>query len=328
MNVAEKLRALFTTYQGIFQKAMSEAVPDTSGLVLEVPSTSASNTYGWLSQLADFRVFSGPRQIKSLKTNGYVVPNVDFELTFGIRKPDVEDDNLGIYTPLVGEMARKAAAHNARLAYGTLMRGLVDGAGVCLDNGRFFSKTHPLTFNADGTPITGEGKPAFSNMLWDDNAPANTPVWFVVAGGTFLKPILIQPRKAPEFVARTSLTDENVFINNIFQFGIDKRTGFGYGLPQLCVASNLPLTEENYLKARQMIRDMVGYDEQLPLDLEASNFYCGTDLEIAAKRLFNPDFTNATSNIIKGDVKVTVTQWLNIRTTIADAAHKAVNLDV
>jgi len=58
--------------------------------------------------------------------------------------------------------------------------------------------------------------------------------WYLAQTGRAVKPFIFQERKAPMFVSRTNLTDDNVYEKNEFQYGVDARAGFGYSFPFLC----------------------------------------------------------------------------------------------
>lgn len=61
--------------------------------------------------------------------------------------------------------------------------------------------------------------------------------WFLMQCNGPIKPLLFQDRKRPEFVAKDSSNDENVFSNNAFRYGVDYRGNAGYGLWQLAYGS-------------------------------------------------------------------------------------------
>lgn len=52
-----------------------------------------------------------------------------------------------------------------------------------------------------------------------------------------LKPIILQRRKAPQFVMKNAVTDDNVFFQKEFVYGADDRKAVGFSLPQLAWGS-------------------------------------------------------------------------------------------
>nr|WP_255327039.1 Mu-like prophage major head subunit gpT family protein [Pseudomonas aeruginosa] len=88
-----------------------------------IPSTTASNTYGWLGQFPKLREWIGQRVIKDMAAQGYQITNKLFESTVGVKRTDIEDDNLGVYGPLMQEMGRAAGAHPDELVFALLKAG-------------------------------------------------------------------------------------------------------------------------------------------------------------------------------------------------------------
>lgn len=63
--------------------------------------------------------------------------------------------------------------------------------------------------------------------------------WYLLDTTKLIKPFILQVRKDPQLVARTSLTDDNVFDRNEFVWGVDWRGNAGYGLWQLAFGANV-----------------------------------------------------------------------------------------
>lgn len=65
----------------------------------------------------------------------------------------------------------------------------------------------------------------------------NPTAWFLLDASKPVKPLIFQQRKKPEFVAKDKLTDDNVFFQKEFIYGVDSRDNAGYGLWQLAYGS-------------------------------------------------------------------------------------------
>jgi len=61
--------------------------------------------------------------------------------------------------------------------------------------------------------------------------------WFLIIENAPVKPFILQMRRKPQVVARTQISDDNVFYDNEVHYGADGRWNAGYGLPQLAVGS-------------------------------------------------------------------------------------------
>lgn len=61
--------------------------------------------------------------------------------------------------------------------------------------------------------------------------------WFLMDTKKPIKPLIFQQRKKPEFLAKDQLTDDNVFMQKKFVYGMDSRDNAGFGLWQLAYGS-------------------------------------------------------------------------------------------
>src|SRR5262245_50523819 len=128
------IRSLRTQFMNLFATAFAAATVYYERLATIVPSTTASNTYGWMSKIPRIREWIGERVVNRLASTGYQITNKDFEVTIGVDRNDIEDDNMGMYAPtaqLIGEEARK---HPDDLVLDLIRKGHQQ---VCHD-GQFF----------------------------------------------------------------------------------------------------------------------------------------------------------------------------------------------
>ena len=142
------LESLRRTFRQDFKDGFKIADPFWNLVATLVPSGSGANTYGWLSQFPQFREWVGDRVIKDMKEHGYQIVNRHFESSVGLNRNQIEDDNIGVYSPLFQEMGRAAAAFPDEL-----IRDVILGAevGLCYDGQPFFDTEHPVYANVDGT---------------------------------------------------------------------------------------------------------------------------------------------------------------------------------
>jgi phage major head subunit gpT-like protein len=143
------IRALNTTFNGIFRDAYDSAPVFYTDLVTPTPSSSKSNTYGWMKKIPQMRRWVGERVIHGLSSHGYQIENEDYELTLGVDRNDFDDDNLGQYDPLMRMMAQNAAEHPQRLLIDLLNNGHLSSA-TCFDGQNFFDTDHPVSAEKPG----------------------------------------------------------------------------------------------------------------------------------------------------------------------------------
>ena len=68
---------------------------------------------------------------------------------------------------------------------------------------------------------------------------ADTNNWFILCTKRPLKPVILQMRKRPDFLALDRPDDYNAFMKKQFLYGVDARYNVGFGLYQLAVGSEV-----------------------------------------------------------------------------------------
>jgi phage major head subunit gpT-like protein len=298
------IQALFTGWKGDFQNALSSAPLQYTELATIVPSTTKSNTYGWLGKFPGMREWIGDRVIKAMAAHGYQLTNKKFESTVGVEKDDIEDDNLGIYSPMFQEMGRVAAIQPERLVFEALRQG---DTVPCYDGQYFFDSDHPVYPNADGTGAVA----SVSNLIAE--AGYTGPTWYLLDNSRAIKPIIFQDRKKPTLVSMNKIDDEVVFTSDLLRFGVDMRCVAGYGFWQMAVAVKAPLTPDNLWLAIERLRSFCA-DGGEKLGIKPTHLCVPTSLEKSATKILerelNVDEGQAVSNELKGKVKLLVADYL------------------
>lgn len=289
------LTALRTGFSGMYQSGLSQVESQYAAIATNVPSTTSENTYGWLGSMPNMREWIGPRQLQALMEHEYSIKNRDFELSVRVQRNHIRDDNLGIYSPLFTEMGRATGAHPDQMCFGALAEGF---DSRCYDGQYFFDTDHPV-IGPDGDIVT------VSNT-----GGGSGPAWFLMDDSRALKPIIYQDREKPQFVAMDNPTDQNVFMNKEFVYGVDGRNNTGYGFWQMAYGSKQPLTAENYEAARVAIGTMMG-DHGRKLGLRGKLLVVPQELEGAAIELLNSDRqANGATNKWKGTARMMLADWL------------------
>lgn len=137
----QTLRGIYTAFNTIFNKALTEVQPMYTEIASVVPSTTDSETYSWLGDIPSMREWVGDREIQNLTASGYTIRNKPFELTEGVDRDAVEDDKLGIYNVRIETLAQSAAAHPDELIFDLLAAGFTE---KCFDGQPFFSNAHKI----------------------------------------------------------------------------------------------------------------------------------------------------------------------------------------
>ena len=294
------VQALFVGYRRDFQQALADTPTDFEKIATVVPSATKSNTYAWLNQFPTFREWIGARTIKDIAASGYSIANKDWESSVGVKRTDIEDDNVGVYGPLFAEMGRAAKAQPDELVFALLKAGRTT---LCYDGQYFFDNDHPVYPNTDGTGTAV----LVTNHDVDTGARPTNPIWYLLDTSRAIKPLLFQERKMPVLTALTALDDEQVFTNNQFRFGVDSRNNVGFGFWQLAFASNQPLTAANYAAARAAMQAFKA-DGNRPLGIRPNTLVVPPSLEGAARKLLVKDENGG--NEWSGSATLVCTPWL------------------
>ncbi|MBB5881220.1 phage major head subunit gpT-like protein [Xanthomonas arboricola] len=291
------LTGLFVAFKAAFQSGLGQAPTQYEQFVTVVPSTTGAEEYGWLGQMPNVREWLGDRVYNGIQSHGYTIKNKKFELTISVPRDKIEDDQYGVYTPLFSEMGRATAAHPDQLVFNLLKAGPTT---QCYDGQNFFDTDHPV-INEDGT--------AGVQSNWDNNGGAGL-AWYLVDNSRAIKPIILQNRKLPNFVAKTGDTDDNVFDKDEYVYGSDSRRNVGFGFWQMAYGSRKPLTEENLMTAYTEFTSRKG-DHGRPLGLKPTHLVVAPAQKFTAAKLVSATtLANGADNVLKDLVKVEDVAWL------------------
>ncbi len=300
MVTAALLQALFTGFKKNFEDGKSEAPSQYTAIATVIQSTTKSNTYGWLGKFPSLKKWVGDRVIESMKAHGYTIVNEDYESTVGVDRNDIEDDELGIYTPIFAEMGRSAAIHPDESVFALLPAGFTT---ACYDGQYFFDTDHPVYPNADGT---GTVIPT-ANVVVDGEYTGEP--WYVLDTKKALKPFIFQERKKPELVSMTKTDDEAVFTSKQFRYGVDCRDAAGYGFWQMAFANKRALTADNLWDCIQKMRSFTA-DGGRKLGIAPTMLVVPPSLEKLATRLLERELDSNSSNELKGRLELVVGDYL------------------
>lgn len=284
------LTGIYQSFSTIFAEAFAGVKPMWPSVAMEVPSTSAYTDYKWLGDFPGMREWVGDRVVKDLSGNAYVIRNKNFESTVEVDRNDIEDDQIGLYKPMVQGLGDAAAKHPDRLVFALLKAGFTT---ACFDGQNYFDTDHEV------------GGASVSNF----GGGAGTP-WFLLDCSRPVKPLLLQMRRRPEFVAMDNPEDEHAFMRRKYRYGVDDRKNVGFGLWQMAYASKDTLNATNYAAARAAMMDFVS-DEGDPLGIVPTHLVVPATLESAARKLLkNALAEGGATNEWAGTAELLVVPWL------------------
>ncbi|MGD1880848.1 MAG: Mu-like prophage major head subunit gpT family protein [Paracoccaceae bacterium] len=289
------LEELRKTFKRDFDGALAAASSEWSKIATEVSSSTSQNVYGWLGKVPGMREWIGQRQLNAIMEHDYTLKNKPYESTVVVDRDDIEDDNLGVYSPLMREMAEGSETHVDELVFAALKVGNQE---ECYDGQAFFDTDHPVILE-DGSTGTVSNYAGGSNSFW-----------CLMSTQRQIKPIIYQNRRAAEFQAMDDPTDPHVFINKEFVYGTDARRAAGYAFWQMAYGSRQPLTSVTYWAARTAIRTMKG-DHGRPLGIRPNLLVVSPDMEETARELLTAERNAAgATNVARNTAELMVTEWL------------------
>jgi phage major head subunit gpT-like protein len=270
-------------------------------------STGAAEIYPRLDELFGLREWVGDRQVQSLSQTTFQIPNRTFEQTIGIKREDIEDDKYGILSPVAMQMGQNAGELPDLLVTSLFAQGHTT---LTYDGQNFFDTSHP-NYNSTGAVVAVPNYQAGGDQSW-----------YLIDASRIQKPFIFQNRRPFKTVPKFSMTDQNVFFDNEYVWGVDGRCNAGYGLWQLAFRSDAALTLANLVAARNSMATLrrpngtpMGIGQRglmlvVPTALYPSaRAYCENDFLPAGDPAATGSGTVA--NTFKGLAKVLENPWLN-----------------
>ncbi|MCA9530482.1 MAG: Mu-like prophage major head subunit gpT family protein [Myxococcales bacterium] len=270
-KTTSNLGMMYIGFKAAFKKAFDAADPeDWRRLATLVPSTTAAELYAWLGAFPSLREWIGDRVIKQLERHDYTIRNRTFESTIQVRVDDVEDDNFGLYGPLMADLGDQSRRWPAKLIFELLQQAITE---LCYDGQPFFSKTHPE--NGTTAANYNDADDAAPVYLFDTSRP--------------LKPLIFQQRQAPQFAQQVRPDSDGVFMRDEYLYGVKARGNAGFGLWQQAYCTTATLNEENFNAAYDAMSQRVN-DEGDLLGIRPTLMLVGASNRAKADKLINQQF--------------------------------------
>lgn len=299
---SELLKALDTVFRKEFKDGLSLLTPQWGVIAMKVSSSTATNTYGWLGQFPKMKEWVGDRQIKNMQAQAMTLANKLFESTVAIPRTDIEDDQVGLFTPMVKQAAQSAAELPDDLVFNLLKQGKNT---LCYDGQNFFDTDHPVYAEVDGTGAVTQQ----SNLT--TGSASGKPAFYLLDDTQAIKPLIWQERTAPEIETKFDPSEsDHVFMKDQYLWGVRARGNAGFGFWQLIHrVENSELTEQVLSDVLTKMRTLKG-DGGKQLNIRPSVLLVPPSLEFAARKLVEATETNGSTNVLKGVLKVVVSPFI------------------
>lgn len=270
------IASMYRGFKAVFQRGFDNAPSQWGQVATMVPSTTLIEDYGWIGEIPGMREWIGDRHVNNLSMHEYAIRNKDWELTVGVDRNRVEDDQYGIYAPMMENMGYEARIHPDTLVFDLLANGF---ATNCYDGQYFFDTDHPV-LDADGVATS------VSNVQSGSGNP-----WFLLDTRRPLKPIIFQERKKPNFALLNKDTDENVFMRKTFLYGVDSRGNVGFGFWQMAFGSKGTLDATNF-EANYAAMGAFKKDYGKPLGVQPNLLVVGPSNYAAGRKIVEAQLIN------------------------------------
>ncbi|HHE9397218.1 Mu-like prophage major head subunit gpT family protein [Haemophilus influenzae] len=302
---SEVLKAIETQFKKDFAAGLGLIKPQWDLIAMKVSSNTKVNTYGFLGQFPKMVEWVNKRQRKVMQAQGTSIENKLYESTVGIARTDIEDDQVGLFRPMVQQAAQSAAELPDDLVFGLLKAGKTT---LCYDGQNYFDTDHPVFDNVDGT---GSSKEQRAKSKEQSNITTGTkteaPMFYIFDTTNAIKPLIWQERTAPEIETKFAPSkSDTVFNEDIYEWGVRARGAAGFGFWQLahCVEKT-ELTAENIMDVIAKMQSLKGDGGKL-LNIRPNVILVPPALEFKARQICEGELINGTTNILKGRLKVIV----------------------
>lgn len=293
----ENLAKLNIGFNTRFNAGFAGAKPIYDQICMVTNSSGSEEVYAWLGQLPSIREWIGARVLHNLELHGFSISNKTFELSIAVPRTSIEDDKVGAFSPLFEDLGRRAAEFPDELFAALVQSGFTTN---CYDGQYFFDNDHPVV-GADGVTVS-----SVSNFQGGTG-----PAWYLLDLSRAIRPFIYQERIPFVLQRRDRDGDDNVFVQDEYQYGVRGRCNVGFGLWQLAYASKQELTPATYEHARSTMTKMRG-DQGRKLGIRGTHLFVPTDLEGDGRRLLkNQLAADGSSNPWFDSAELLVSPWLD-----------------
>lgn len=137
---AARIEAASAGFRAVFLKAFEGADLDWSSLAMQTTSSSATETYDFLTGLPGMKEMVGEVKLEDIASAGFSIANKEWESTVPVARAILERDGEGLLRPQFAEMGTNARNHPR-----TLLALLLNASFTALDytGTSFFNTTKP-----------------------------------------------------------------------------------------------------------------------------------------------------------------------------------------
>lgn len=141
---SDNLKLVFQAVRTKYDEGVGQTkTPLLDSLAERVGSVTNEQIYAFLDRLPKMREWLGPRVVNNLIEQDMTVKNRKFELTAGIARERIEDDQIGIYNGRFKRLGQQTQKWRELLVRDRLQAGKTT---KCFDGKNFFATDHYVNF--------------------------------------------------------------------------------------------------------------------------------------------------------------------------------------
>jgi len=145
---------MYTNLRAVYLQSFEAAqnAEQWQRLVMEVPSTTLTETYEWLGSVPKMSEWVDERKVGDLSEENFSLTNKHFEATVAVDRNALDDNRLGMILPRVRQLGEEAARYPRELVLDVIKNGTTLTG---YDGKALFASDHAGGDNLlDGTGIT------------------------------------------------------------------------------------------------------------------------------------------------------------------------------
>ena len=208
------LSAMYTNLKAVYLQTFEAAqnAEQWQRLVMEIPSTTLTETYEWLGSVPKMAEWVDERLLGDLSEESFSLTNKHYEATVAVDRNALDDNRLGMILPRVRQLAEEAARYPRELVMSKIVAGTTDTG---YDGKALFANDH-----TGGDNLLGGSGVTVANIQTDLTAVFGAMREFTDDHGRPLNitPDLVVVPAELEFPMRTALNAAIVSSNtNVYQ---------------------------------------------------------------------------------------------------------------
>ncbi len=145
-----RYEAATVTFSTLFREVLRATPTYYQQIATEIPSTTREMRHAWLDRIPQMREWLGERVVNNLAVRLQSIENKLFEDTVAVKRTDIEDDLIGVYRPVIEELAMQAKLWPDKIVVDALQAGV---ASLSYDGQHYFDTNHPQNMDDPASPL-------------------------------------------------------------------------------------------------------------------------------------------------------------------------------